>query len=321
MMEAAKSSPNTLSTQPQSTAKPEAAWVGWLFGLLASACFSLAPPVARGAILAGLDPTTLLVLRMALATLAFFVTIIVMKPALFRISRQTLLVTCCGGLMNGLGMLLFFWALVRVDASVASMMISTVPLMVLSLLALRGERFTYRHIVRLVLGLGGIYLLLGPGGDIDPVGILLLAVAIFCFAVQITLLQWYLKGQDPRTVSFYISIFMSVVILAYWLTQEIVWQDPGLTGWISVISLAIVSTFLARLLFVAAVDRIGSGQMSLLTPLETLLTITWSMLFLGERLAPLQFVGGALVLGSALLAIRRLRLAKWRPRWRNWARV
>lgn len=301
--------------------KPEAAWLGWLFGLLASTCFSLAPPLARGAIIAGIDPTTLLLLRMVLATTAFLVTILVMRPALFRVSRKTLLVTACGGVMNGLGMLFFFWALVRVDASVASMMISTVPLVVLSLLALRGERFTYRHIVRLGLGLGGVYLLLGPGGDIDPTGILLLAIAICCFAVQITLLQWYLKGQDPRTVSFYISLFMLSVILSYWGTQTIPWQNPGVGGWISIGVLALVSTFISRLLFVAAVDRIGSGQMSLLAPMETLLTLTWAMLFLDERLAPLQFVGGALVLGSALLALKRLNLAKWRPRWRNWTRV
>jgi len=309
------------SIQPQVAVKAEAAWLGWLFAILASTCFSLAPPVARGAILAGIDATTLLVLRMGLATLAFLITILAMKPALFRVSRQTLIVTFCGGTMNGLGMLLFFWALVRVDASVSSMMISTVPLVVLSLLALRGERFTYRHIVRLALGLGGIYLLLGPGGDIDPVGILLLVIAIFCFAVQITLLQWYLKGQDPRAVSFYISLFMLAVIVVYWLTQDILWRDPGQRGWLSIIVLALVSTFVARLLFVSAVDRIGSGQMSLLSPLETLQTITWSMLFLGERLTVLQLVGGALVLGSALLALRRLDLAKWRPRWRNWTRV
>ncbi|MEZ4620702.1 MAG: hypothetical protein R2867_35045 [Caldilineaceae bacterium] len=89
------------------------------------------------------------------------------------------------------------------------MMISTVPLVVLSLLALRGERFTYRHIIRLALGLGGIYLLLGPGGDIDPVGILLLVVAIFCFAVQITLLQWYLKGRTRGPSLF---IFLSLCL-------------------------------------------------------------------------------------------------------------
>jgi drug/metabolite transporter (DMT)-like permease len=301
--------------------KPEAAWTGWVLALLASACFSLAPPVARGAILAGLDATTLLVLRLVLATVVFAVTITLMKPALFRVTRQTLIVTFLAGSMNGVGMLFFFWALVRVDASVSSMMISLIPLVVLSLLALRGERFTYRHIIRLALGLGGIYLLVGPGGAVDPTGIIMLVLAVFCFAIHITLLQWYLRGQDPRAVSFYISLFMSMVVVGYWLTHEIHWQAPGMHGWLSVVTLAVISTFLARLMFVAAVDRIGSGQMSLLSPLETLLTLIWSMTFLGERLTPLQAVGSALVLGSALLAIQRLHIAKWRPRWRNWTRV
>lgn len=317
-MQVAKSTPHA---PVQSAVKPEATWLGWGMALLASFFFSMAPPVARGAILAGVDATSLLVMRMVLATFFFAVTIGVMNIRLLRVTRQTLLVTAVAGSMNGIGMMLFFWALVRVDASVASMMISMVPLIVLSLLALRGERFTYRHFVRLGLGLAGIYLLLGPGGTVDPIGILLLSVAICCFAIHITFLQWFLKGQDPRTVSFYISLFMFLVITIYWSTQQITWQDPGASGWVSILVLAFASTFLARLLFVSAVDRIGSGQMTLLAPLETLQTITWSMLFLGERLTPLQFVGGALVLGSALLAIKRLGIARWRPRWRNWTRV
>jgi drug/metabolite transporter (DMT)-like permease len=81
---------------------------------------------------------------------------------------------------------------------------------------------------------------------------------------------------------------------------------------VAVIALVVVSTFLSRMLMVAAISRIGSGQMALLTPVETLLTITWSMLFLGERLAPLQLVGGALILVSALLAIQRLGRARVR---------
>jgi drug/metabolite transporter (DMT)-like permease len=40
--------------------------------------------------------------------------------------------------------------------------------------------------------------------------------------------------------------------------------------------------------------------------LETLLTVIWSTLFLHERLTPLQWVGGALIMVSALLAIQRL---------------
>jgi drug/metabolite transporter (DMT)-like permease len=52
--------------------------------------------------------------------------------------------------------------------------------------------------------------------------------------------------------------------------------------------------------------RIGGAQMALFGPLETLLSVIWSIIFLNEQLAPLQLVGGALILVSALLAVKRL---------------
>ena len=171
-------------------------WVGWFLALFASFAFSFAAPIARGVILTGMASTTLLVLRLSIATFFFGLTILVMNPRLFRVSRQTLLITLVAGTTNGLGMMFFFWALERVNASIASMVISLIPLVVLSLLALRGERFTYRHLIRLGLGLGGVYLLIGPGGTVDPHGVLLLIIAIFCFSCQIVMLQWYL-GITP----------------------------------------------------------------------------------------------------------------------------
>jgi drug/metabolite transporter (DMT)-like permease len=48
--------------------------------------------------------------------------------------------------------------------------------------------------------------------------------------------------------------------------------------------------------------------MSLIMPLETMLSVTWSMLFLGEKLLQWQWLGAGLILISALLA------AKERPK-------
>jgi drug/metabolite transporter (DMT)-like permease len=71
----------------------------------------------------------------------------------------------------------------------------------------------------------------------------------------------------------------------------------------------------------AAIRSLGSGQLALLAPTETLLTVIWSMIFLQERLTAWQWLGGLLILTSALLAIARLNRARWRPRWRLWPRV
>ena len=61
---------------------------------------------------------------------------------------------------------------------------------------------------------------------------------------------------------------------------------------------------------VTSVRIIGGGQVALLNPLETFLTVIWSVLFLSESLTAVQWMGGGLILLSALLAIQRLRRAR-----------
>ena len=54
-----------------------------------------------------------------------------------------------------------------------------------------------------------------------------------------------------------------------------------------------MGTYLAQMALFAAVRSIGSGQMALLGPLETLFTVIYGRpLFLQERLSSLQWAGG-----------------------------
>lgn len=281
-------------------------WVGWFFGLSASLSFSFAPPIARGVILDGMDPTTLLLLRFLIGGGLLIGTNYFTNPAGLRIDRQGLLYCFLIGSITGVAMLCFFWSLTRIEASMSSMILSASPLMVLTLLALRGERFTYRHGVRLALALVGVYLLIGPGGEVDSFGISMALIAVLMFAVQMVLAQWLLHQYDSRTTVLYTIVPMTIIVTGWWFFEGAEWHSPGLNGWVAIIILAVVSTFLARLMLYAAIRHIGSGQMALLTPLETLLTITWSILFLNETLSPLQWVGGSLILTSTLLAIQRL---------------
>lgn len=285
-------------------------WIGWATALGSVAAFSVAPPISKAAIGLGLDPTMLLVARFLVTLLLLGGTILLTGADRLRVDRRGLLVCGAAGLVNGLGMLAFFWALPRIEASVASMLFSLTPLATLGLLALRGERFTYRNTIRVALGLAGVYLLIGPGGRVDWIGALLVLVAIWGSAIQLVLLQWFLRDYDSRTITFYVSATMMLVILGIWFTQGAAWHDPGWRGWLAIVALAVVSTYCSRLLMVAAIRYIGSGQMALLTPVETLLTVIWSLLFLHERLAALQWAGGALILSSALLAVKRLMRAR-----------
>lgn len=292
--------------------------------LVSTLAFSVATPIARGAITGGINPTMLLMARLLISSLLLASSIALIWPGHLVINWRGLLVCAVAGLANGFGMLAYFWALTWIDASITSMMFSLSPLAVLGLLALRGERFTRRHFIRLGLALGGIYLLLGletgQAGGIAWPGIGLVCITILCFAVHLSLIQWFLQDYDARPVTLYTVTTMTLVSIGFWFSQGAPWQDPGWSGWLAIGVLALVSTYLARLSLFVGVQKLGGGQIALLAPFETLLTVFWSVLFLHERLTFWQWLGGSLILISALLAVQRLNRARWRPRWRVWSR-
>jgi drug/metabolite transporter (DMT)-like permease len=289
--------------------------------LFSSFAFSIATPVAKGAIAAGLDPDTLLTFRLILSTVLLGAMIVLTAPGYLRLDRRGGLVCAIAGLSNGVGMLTYFLALARIDGSLAVMIFAISPLVTLAMLALRGERFTRRHFLRLALGLAGIYLLIGPTGRVDGLGVLLVMVTVFAFGLHLALIQWYLQAYDARTITFYVVATMTVLNLGLWSFEGGEWRNLGWSGWFIIAILALVSTFLARLAMFEGVRHLGGSQMALLLPLETLLAVLWSVLFLGERLTFWEWVGGGLIMISALLAVQRLNLARWRPRWRAWSRL
>lgn len=298
----------------------KAPWLGWALALLAVCSFSIAPTISRAAILNGMDPTALVMARMTGTALLLGITIAVTMPHRLKMSRRYLLITLATGMINGFGFLTFFWALGRLEASIASMLFSLSPLVILGLLALRGEKLTRRHALRLALGLAGVYLLIGPGGQVDLTGVFLVLAAILSYSVHLVFVQWFLQDQDAWAVTFYAIVGITVVVVSGWLIEGHGWHDPGRQGWLSIVALVVISTYLARLALFGGVRHLGSGQVALLSPFETLLTIIWSLLFLQESLTAWQWLGGLAIFISMLLANRRLRLVRGRSRPRTWSK-
>lgn len=313
--------PTRVSPLPRWQLAAPQSWMGWLLAISASIFFSVVSPIGRYVVSSGMDPALFVVMRWSIAILLLTGTAAIVEPQRLRIDRRGLRFACIAGLFNSFSALSFASSLKYLDASMASMIYTTLPLAVLLLLRFRGEKFTWRNLIRIAIASLGVYLLVGPGGEAPMVGVLLVLSAVCFFAVQMVLVQWYLKEYNPRTVALYIMAVIALVNGSWWLVWGGVWQMPSLQVWLAIGLLALVGSYLARITYYAAIQRIGSGQASLLSPLEMLLTVVWSILFLGEHLSTLQWVGGALILISALLAIQRLGRAAWRPRLRMGARM
>lgn len=287
--------------------------MGWLFGISSSIASGIVTPLARGVIVGGMDPSTLLFLRLALATVLLGGTIAVIAPHKFKLSPRGMWLMTVVGVLAGLEICSFFWSLAYMDAATSSIVKSVQPLVVLVLLALAGERMTLRHWSRLGLSMVGIYLLVGIGGSVDPFGLFLIILSLIFYALQLVLVQWWLHEHDTWTISFYLSAITTLVISGWWFTQGAPWYAPTLNEWIIVVVLALLGTYFARLALFASIARIGSGQTSLLWPLTTLTAIVLAVLFLHERLSAVQWFGGALVLAATFLALPGVQL-RWRRR-------
>lgn len=324
-----KSLSTAAGSPPLSSGVNQLPWLGWLIAIGASIAFSIAPVVGRSAMLAGMEPAELLVWRFSTAVLLIWAATIYRdrnksangSSGSEAIRGRSLRLIMLVGLANGAAMICFFFGLARLDASITSMVLSTLPVVVLVILAFLGEPLTRRKIVRLSLAMVGLYLLIGPGGDVDMVGVGLVLCAVLLFGSQLVLTQSLVRKHDPQIVTRYVMTIMLVVITLYWWFQDGQLQMPNREQWIYIGLLGFVATFIARVFLYEAVKRVGSGQMSLLMPMETLLSITWSVIFLNERFSTIQWLGGLLILASAALAVQRLGFGGRKLRWRSWTRT
>jgi drug/metabolite transporter (DMT)-like permease len=69
-------------------------------------------------------------------------------------------------------------------------------------------------------------------------------------------------------------------------------------AWLSVLAIAVVSTVVAMIAFLAGMALVGPSRASVLSSLEVLVTMALAFGLLGERLTPPQWAGAALILGA-----------------------
>ncbi|MEM6431125.1 MAG: DMT family transporter [Deinococcota bacterium] len=272
--------------------------------LTAVFCLSTAPTVIRFGLNAELDPIMLLSVRSWLAVGLLWGGV-VWRPSIAKIDRHGLIHCAIAGAYNGVSLLLFYTALTFLDVSIATMLISVYPLFVLIFLALRGESLTRPNLLRLVIALTGVYLLVGPGGEVSSIGISLMIVTTMIFALNANWIQWQLHGYPPLTITLY-SLTVAALIVGCVYALQLVIQARGLPtipplGWGVILYTAIIATVIARLSLFTGIQLMGSGQAALLAPIETLLAIVWAAMFLGERLSRIQGIGAVLIISSALL--------------------
>lgn len=208
----------------------------------------------------------------------------------------------------------FYLSVARLPAGVMSIIISTIPLIAFPIaLALGMDRFSWRRIAGLLLGLFGVLLIALPKASLpDPAMAAFLPLAMvgpLFYALENTYVARYgLSGMDAVQAMFGASLVGLIfcvplmLLMGHWFPMPL---PPGRPELALIIGSAMHALLYASFVWIAA--RAGSVFASQSSYLTTVAGVVWAMLILGERFSPWVFAAGAVMLaGMALVQPRQV---------------
>jgi drug/metabolite transporter (DMT)-like permease len=273
---------------------------GLLLCLVSAAGFGAMAIFAKQAYATGLDVTTLLALRFPIAAAMLWALIAVRRRPLG--SARGLATGGLLGLWYAAQAGLFFSALERIDAGLASLLLYAYPALVtLAAFALGRERPDRGRVGALALASAGVVLVLAGGGtgELDALGAALALGAAGAYTVYILASDRMAATTPP--VPFAASVVTGAAAafaVAALVEGHFAVSSEGLM-WTVV--LASVSTVMPIVLFMAGLARVGPSTASIASTVEPPFTVALAWIVFGETLGPLQLAGGALVLSAVVL--------------------
>jgi drug/metabolite transporter (DMT)-like permease len=277
--------------------------------------FGLMPIFARAAYAAGANVFTALTFRFAIAAVVLLLISRIRGLALPR-GRTLLGLVALGGLVYTGQALTYFAALSLAPAGLAVLLLYLYPGMVMLLATLAGqERLTRTKLAAVALALLGSALTVSGGAGsarLTPG----LALGVFFGVLCAVLYAVYIvagAGVTARAGAIPSCVVLTGCAAAVTAVPMLA-QTPrlphGAVGWAAIVGVALVSTVLGTVTFIAGLARLGPSTSATLSTLEPVVTVVLAGVLLAEPLGPVQLVGGVLILGAALLVIHASRARK-----------
>ncbi len=200
-----------------------------------------------------------------------------------------------------------FLALEYLDATTVSFALSTVPLFMLVIGAVRlAEIPSRQQIFGVALGLLGGALFFSPGfAPGEPLGLAMLAVGIVGFISFGALSRAVARRRNVGTVALtaFPLAFGGGGLLLLALPLEGMPVAP-FDSWLIILWLAVMNTALAYILYNHALQTLTALQMSVMLNLSPIGTAALAWLLLDERLTLVQSVGVLVIVVAAILVQR-----------------
>jgi drug/metabolite transporter (DMT)-like permease len=198
----------------------------------------------------------------------------------------------------------YFTALTLVSAGLVALLLYLYPAIVtvLAMMILK-EPVSKSKILALLSALIGTVLTIGPVGGGQPLGIVLGLGAAFIYSVYILVGS---KITKPGTAiqSSTVIITSAAIVFGVLILIRGASFPRTFFGWSSASALALISTVLAIVTFLAGLERVGPTNAATLSTIEPVVTVVLAALILDESITPLRILGGLMILIAVIILTR-----------------
>ena len=243
----------------------------------------------------GLEPLQIVSIRMLLAAI-FIAPFFALKMKKYSFYDHGFSILLIGILNTALPFTLFSYASLSLGAGSLSILQATVPILTaLILFSLYRGEFSYFKLIGVLIGLFGLFFLVGPSGNLDLFSSMLCVIASLSYAIA----GVYLSKTSSNVSNSFIgmgSIIVGAIVLSPFLFfySDRMYEISSIS-WLYLALLGVINTSLAYVLFIKLIKRIGPINASFVTYLVPVSSIFLGIVVLDEILTTSMIIGTALI--------------------------
>ncbi|GLG89711.1 DMT family transporter [Sellimonas catena] len=239
--------------------------------------------------------------RVICSSLLLFLLSIAGRASLKLKSRKDYGIAVFAGIVLAAHWTTFFQAIQSSSVAIGTITFSTFPLFLTFL-----EPLLFREKLKVTSVLSAAVLLLGvfitiPEFSLEnqiTIGILWGMVSSLSYAVLSLANRYLSRSYAARTVCLYEQGTAAVVLLPAMFLVKTSWTTQNILG---IAAIGFICTAFAHSLYVAAQRKVKAQTAGIISGMETVYGIVYALLFLGEVPGIRELIGGAVILGVALV--------------------
>ena len=193
----------------------------------------------------------------------------------------------------------------EVSSSLTGLLIAAVPLVAAVIATSSGaERLSLTSGIGLGLGVLGVAAIVGVNLEgAHAIPLVEIGLVAVCYAIGPAILQRWLSGL-PALGVIAVSLVLTAIVYIPFAATSAPHETPSTAALASVVTLAVVCTALAFLLFFALIGEVGPVRATVITYVNPAVAAVLGILILDERFTIGMAIGFVLVLCGSVLATR-----------------